>query len=141
MLDDAAEIAELFAATRAASLPYLPVLHSADEDFQYFSGVLASCEVWVAESGGDIVGFCAFRDGWVDHLYVSPASARNGIGNALLDRAKSANTQIKLWAFQRNNAARDFYRALGFREIQMTDGAENEEREPDVLLEWRRPVK
>ncbi len=37
---------------------------------------------------------------------------------------------------QRNNRARAFYERHGFRVARMTDGADNEEREPDILYVW-----
>jgi hypothetical protein len=37
---------------------------------------------------------------------------------------------------QFNAAARRFYERHGFVEVMSTDGARNEEREPDVRLEW-----
>ena len=82
---------------------------------------------------GEFVGMCAFRDGWVDHLYVHPAHHRSGIGAALLHKAKDANEQLQLWAFQRNENALRFYASQGFRLVKTTDGRGNEEREPDAL--------
>jgi hypothetical protein len=38
--------------------------------------------------------------------------------------------------FQRNLRALDFYARYGCVEVRRTDGAENLEREPDVLLRW-----
>jgi hypothetical protein len=34
-------------------------------------------------------------------------------------------------------AARSFYERRGLRLVELTDGAGNEEREPDALYEWR----
>jgi hypothetical protein len=45
---------------------------------------------------------------------------------------------VRLWTFQKNAAAIRFYLAHGFREVERTDGSRNEEREPDILLEWAR---
>ena len=92
--------------------------------------------MWVAERAGELVGMCAFRDGWVDQLYVHPAHHRRGIGAALLRKAKDANAPLQLWAFRRNEIALRFYEAHGFAVVRTTDGAGNEEREPDALLAW-----
>ncbi len=97
--------------------------------------MFAESEVWVAEAEA-IEGFIAFRSGWVDHLYVDPARQRQGLGKALLAISMKRGTPLRLWVFQRNAAAIDFYRACGFREIERTDGSRNEEREPDMLMEW-----
>lgn len=129
-------MARLFRAVWRASLPYLPVLHTPAEDLAFFRDhVFAECEVWVA---GEVDGFIASRAGWVDHLYVRPDCQRGGVGTALLKQAMATHPSLRLWAFQRNNVAIRFYRARGFREIERTDGSRNEEREPDILMEWTR---
>jgi len=64
--DDVETVARLFRAVRRTCLPYLPDLHTADEDLGFFRDhVFAECEVWVAQ-GEAIDGFIAFRAGWVD---------------------------------------------------------------------------
>ena len=123
---------------RSACLPFLPDLHTPDEDLQFFRGtVFAQCEVWIA-AGDAIDGFIAFREGWVDHLYVRPERQREGIGTVLLAQAMQTHPLLRLWTFQRNETAIRFYSARGFREIERTDGSRNEEREPDILFEWTR---
>ena len=132
-------VAALFRLSKEAALPYLPDLHMPEEDRAFFrERVFATCEVWVAERNGVIVGFCAFREGWIDQLYVHPAHHRTGVGAALLRKAKNANERLQLWTFQRNAGARAFYEAKGFRCIKTTDGSSNEEREPDALYMWSR---
>jgi ribosomal protein S18 acetylase RimI-like enzyme len=132
--DDAEAVARLLRAVQRACLPYLPDLHTPEEDLAFFRDrVFAECEVWIA---GAIDGFIAFRPGWVDHLYVRPECHGQGIGRALLAVAMNSQAPLRLWVFQRNTAAIGFYRSRGFREIERTDGSGNEEREPDVLMEW-----
>jgi ribosomal protein S18 acetylase RimI-like enzyme len=134
--DDAEAVARLHGEVRAACLPYLPDLHDAAETLRYFrERVFPASEVCVAGTGAP-VGFCAFRSGWVDHLYIRPDCHRQGIGTALLGRAMAANARLRLWTFQRNAPAIAFYCAHGFRTVRETDGSRNEERQPDVLLEW-----
>jgi hypothetical protein len=43
---------------------------------------------------------------------------------------------LRLHVFQRNYRARAFYEARGFTAAAFSDGADNEEQEPDVLYEW-----
>jgi putative acetyltransferase len=134
---DVAAVARLFRTVRRACLPYLPDLHTPEEDFCFFRDhVFAECEVWVAQAAA-IDGLIAFRTGWVDHLYVHPECQRQGLGKALLAVAMKG-ARLRLWVFQRNNAAIRFYDAHGFREVERTDGGHNEEREPDMLMEWTR---
>jgi putative acetyltransferase len=136
--DESAAVAALFRLSRQAAPPHLPDLHTPDEDRAFFRDrVFAECSVWVASIAGSLAGFCAFRDGWVDHLYVAPEQQRRGIGTALLDQAKREQRELRLWTFQRNANARAFYEKHGFA-VQRLTGGENEEREPDVLYVWVR---
>ncbi|MBL8839411.1 MAG: GNAT family N-acetyltransferase [Alphaproteobacteria bacterium] len=143
---DSGTVARLHRATVRACLPFLPDLHTAEEDSAYFRDRLfRDCTVWVAEvpagRAASIVGYCAFRPDWVDHLFVDPAHHGEGIGGALLDRAMAANDRLMLWVFQRNAAAISFYVARGFRLVRTTDGSDNEEGEPDALYAWSRSRK
>jgi GNAT superfamily N-acetyltransferase len=138
-VEESAALAALFRLSREAALPYLPELHTPAEDQAYFrERVVVACEVWVAEAEGTAIGFCAFRNGWIDHLYVHPAHQRRGAGSALVRTAMAANERLALWTFQRNANARRFYEAHSFRCVRLTDGRDNEEREPDALYEWVR---
>ena len=66
--DDIETVAHLHRAVRTACLPYLPELHTPEEDLRYFrERVFPTCTVWV---GGETRLAGAFRDGWVEHLYV-----------------------------------------------------------------------
>ncbi len=137
--DDAAEIARLFRHSRQSALPYLPTLHTTHEDLHYIRDqVLPNNDVFAArEISGKIIGFIAFDKEWINHLYVSPEFVRRGIGLRLLNIAKAQNTKLRLWTFQKNELAKQFYSKHGFNVIAETDGVDNEEKEPDVLFEWR----
>ncbi len=138
---DAAALAELHRTVRAATMPYLPDLHTTAEDLWFFENrVLVECTVQVAAGEDSLLGFGAYRPGWLDHLYVDPARHGQGLGTALLGIAQAENDTLKLWVFQRNQRAIDFYRRRGFVELERADGVGNEEKEPDMLMEWRRPV-
>lgn len=100
--------------------------------------VLPHQDVWMAVRDNDIVGMIALTEDWVHHLYVDPACWRAGSGSALLELAKHRRPNgFRLWTFQRNTLARGFYRKHGLTEIRLTDGYDNEEKEPDVLLGWK----
>ncbi len=94
--------------------------------------------VWGAFDGAAMRGIIAFREGWIDQLYVLPTAQRRGVGKDLLQVAQNAFDRLQLWTFQRNAPALRFYEARGFALIQQTDGARNEEKEPDALYLWTR---
>ncbi len=137
-MDDAARIHRIAFDER---LPWLAGLHTPDEDRAFYrERIFPRCEVWgAAAEGGDIVGIIAFRDGWIDQLYVLPQHQGRGAGGALLAVAQAAWPALQLYTFQRNAAARRFYERRGFVAAREGDGSANEEREPDVLYRWERP--
>lgn len=120
-------------------LPWPSGLHTPDEDRIFFrERVFADCEVWGAIDD-EVIGFIAFRKGWIDQLYVLPHRQNQGAGRVLLQVAKGASPSLMLWTFQRNAPARRFYEKHGFVAVKQTDGSGNEEREPDVLYQWQTP--
>ena len=117
----------------------LAALHTPEEDQWFFrERVFNTCEMWGAFDGAAMRGIIAFREGWIDQLYVLPTAQRRGVGKDLLQVAQKAFDRLQLWTFQRNAPARRFYEARGFALIQQTDGARNEEKEPDALYLWTR---
>ncbi len=129
-------VAALMRASRTAAMPYLPALHTPDEDRAYVRDhVFAGCDVRVVDLDGEIAGFIAVRAGWIDHLYVRPDRWDCGVGSVLLRSALAGGASLQLWTFQRNERARTFYERFGFRSVRTTPG-DNEEREPDVLYAW-----
>jgi GNAT superfamily N-acetyltransferase len=135
---DADAIAEVYLASRRASMPYLPSLHTDEETREWIRDVvLARNEVWVAAAGDRVDGFLALNGEVLEHIYVAPRLQGSGLGSALLAKAKQLRPNgFRLWVFQRNMQARGFYEARGMRVVEFTDGSGNEEREPDVLYEW-----
>lgn len=119
------------------ALPWLAGLHTPQEDLSFFQDrVFQTCELWGAFRNNQMIGMIAFRSDWVDHLYVLPEAQGCGVGSRLLQIAKDASTGLSLWTFQRNQRARQFYESGGFVLVRETDGAGNEEKEPDALYRW-----
>lgn len=134
---DAPAIASLLRTTRQTSLSFLPNLHSPAEELVFVANnILPEGDVWIAEHKS-AMGFIAFRDGWIDHLYVHPLSQGQGVGRALLAKALEDGARRQLWTFQANARARRFYESHGFKPVEFTDGAGNEENTPDVRYVWR----
>jgi len=122
------------------ALPWLTGLHTPEEDrWFYRERVFTGCQVHGAFEGGALTGIIAFRSDWIDQLYVLPEVQGCGVGSELLQVAKRACDCLQLWTFQRNLRAHRFYEARGFALVEETDGARNEEKEPDARYLWARP--
>ena len=136
--DDMDEAARVHRAAFDDRLPWLAGLHTPEEDRPYFQDqVFPWCDVWGAIGAG-LIGFIAFRRGWIEQFYVLPARQGQGVGEALLNIAKDAFPELQLWTFQRNAPARRFYEKRGFTALEKGDGSGNEGREPDILYRWTR---
>jgi putative acetyltransferase len=138
--EDAAVCARIHRDVMRTSLSFLPELHTAEEDFRYFSEKLFPFNaVWVVEEAGEVVGYIAFQPHFVEHLYILPEHQDRGLGARLLEKAMAGARELRLWTFQANAKARRFYERHGFTAERLTDGADNEEKQPDVLYHWVRP--
>jgi GNAT superfamily N-acetyltransferase len=135
---DADAIATVHRTAMREALPYLPDLHTAEEDRAWVANVvLPRQEVWVAEAAGRVVGVAALDGEMLAQLYILPGEQGRGIGSALLATAMARHPAgMRLYAFQRNTRARGFYERRGFVAVEFGDGSGNEEGEPDVLYEW-----
>ena len=138
---EARRVAEVIVASRREFLPFAPMMHSVEAVEQWVRTDLISVgAVTVALMGGEIVGVLALstesETTWVDQLYIHPLHVGQGIGSALLSLAvASAPASVRLYTFQQNNRARNFYERHGFVAVEFSDGSTNEEKCPDVMYE------
>lgn len=125
------------AARRAAPMP--PSVHEDHEHLPFLRGRMAAGdEVWLAEADGVVVGYARMTATWLDDLYVVPGHAGQGVGSMLLDLVKVRRPAgFALWVFEMNTPACAFYARHGLVEVERTDGAGNEEQQPDIRMEWR----
>jgi ribosomal protein S18 acetylase RimI-like enzyme len=138
-LDDMAVVATIHRRAFFATMPHMPALHTPEEDLAYYANVVfRKIEISLAELSGAPAGFVAFRAGWVEHLYILPDHQGRGLGSELLVSVQQSMDPVRLWTFQCNLRARRFYEKHGFRIVRETDGAGNEERQPDILYLWTR---
>jgi GNAT superfamily N-acetyltransferase len=144
---DAARIADILLAARAAFLPYAPSPHTDDEVRAWVLDVLVPREtVTVASLYDRIAGIIAAHEAdaitWITQLYLDPSLVGRGIGSRLLAHAlATAPRPVRLYTFQQNAGARRFYERHGFAPIAFADGSGNEERCPDVLYDYAAGVR
>ncbi len=135
--DDAELIADVYYASFRL-LTFLPMLHDL-KSYRWYAAerMLKECAVTIAEDDTGIVAFLARQGEEVRQLYTRPDRIGQGAGTQLIEAAKANDVAaLELWCFQANTRARRFYEARGFRVIRITEGADNEERTPDVRYRW-----
>jgi GNAT superfamily N-acetyltransferase len=135
---DGERVAEIFLMSRQAAMPWLARPRTDDETrWWHINVLLPQGTLVVAERDQQVVGFAHPVDGCLNALYVAPPAQGTGVGTALFEHTMALQPDgFDLWVFQRNTRALDFYARFGCVEVRRTDGASNEEHEPDVLLRW-----
>ncbi|MFD9025026.1 GNAT family N-acetyltransferase [Streptomyces parvulus] len=137
---DASAAAEVWLRSFAAALPTVVRPRTDDEVRAFFRHVVVERhEAWVAEeAGGAVAGVMVLDGEELSQLYLAPERRGRGLGDRFVALAKErVPGGLSLWTFQVNGPARRFYERHGFSAAEWTDGARNEEREPDVRYVWR----
>lgn len=135
VLDDAKEIAQFYYDIRQDTVP--PIHEVGGIEWYIANRLIPRGSSYVLIQDDEIVGWLDVHEDWVDQLYCKRGHTGKGIGKQLLDFAKTQSpTGLQLWTFQVNQGARKFYQREGFREVELTDGQNNEEKTPDVRLVW-----
>jgi ribosomal protein S18 acetylase RimI-like enzyme len=108
------------------------------QDIEYFrEHVLMDNTVYVAEVDGRPAGFMAMRNDFIDMLYIHPDHWRKGVGQALIDFARTLSPQhVWLYTLQINVNARAFYEKNKFV-AEKLGISPAPELEPDVEYHWR----
>ena len=117
---------------------WMPRVHTRAEDVAHAGMMIDRGWVTVAEHAAGVVGFAALDGPEVHALYVVRDQRGRGVGSALLEGAKAGKDMLRLWTFQANAGAQRFYLRHGFAEVRRTDGAENDEKLPDIRFAWTR---
>ena len=109
-----------------------------DDDYrEHFTNRIANDhEVWLAVRVGRPAGVMAITEEWIEQLYVDPPQQRQGVGSALLARAKALSpNSLRLVTLQRNAGACRFYERHGFAAYDrgLSPPPENE---PDISYMW-----
>ena len=107
---------------------------------EYFHKVVAENQMWVYELENTPVGFLGIQNDFIDRLYVDPKYQRRGIGQKLLEYARTLSPD-HLWLYtdQANKISRPFYEKNDFV-AEKFDVSPPPESEPDVEYHWR-PVR
>lgn len=112
-----------------------------DDECYFRDTILEKCEVWVAERGGELLGFMAIEGSYIDQLFVDINHQHQGVGGALMEKAQALSPDyLRLHTFQRNEQARRFYENRGFKAVRFGVSAPPE-NEPDVEYRWRPVIR
>lgn len=131
---DAAGIAQVFHASvhGLACANYAPeqldAWSPAPRDAAWYQARAGTRAAWVAERGGEIVGFAELEpDGHVDMVYVAPAAARQGVATALYEalEAQARESGFARLFVEASETALPFFIRMGFGSPQRRDFQRN----------------
>ena len=78
------------------ALPTLAGRYTPEQDHWFFrERVFPVCEVWGAFADRGMTGVIAFREGWIDQLYVLPEAQGQGVGSSLLEIARISFDRVR----------------------------------------------
>lgn len=84
-------------------------------NFDMVKQQLASAEVYVAETNGQIQGFIGLMDTYIAGIFVDQTCRSQGVGRQLLACAKEKHDALTLSVYRENRRAVSFYLREGFQ--------------------------
>ena len=97
--------------------PFLDERFLAQERREIAETYLPNSETWVYELDGRVVGFISLVGNEVGGIFVDARIQRQGIGRALMDKARGMRDYLELDVFENNRIGRNFYKKYGFVQI------------------------
>jgi GNAT superfamily N-acetyltransferase len=112
--------------------------HTMEQQCAYLlNNVVPTNRVVIAVVGNRVIGFVAASDERIDQLYVHRDYQGAGVGSQMLQWAKENSCgRLHLFTFERNERARRFYEARGFKIVAR--GFEKYWQLADIKYEWCR---
>ncbi|TWT95184.1 putative N-acetyltransferase YjaB [Botrimarina colliarenosi] len=142
--DDVADVVAVWEAATRLAHPFLSEAFLTQERHNLPNLYLPNAEtwVWVAEGQGGVaegrvVGFVALLGAEIGGLFVDPPYSRQGIGGALLQRAREEKGTLEVEVFEANPIGRAFYARHGFIPL----GQSTHEPTGQTLLRLRLPAE
>ena len=97
--------------------------------------LMMQAEVYVYETGGEILGFAGLNGELIEGLFVSEKAQSRGIGKQLLDFLKTKKAELRLNVYQKNTRAIRFYEREGFK-VQ-SEGLDEATGEREYAMTWQ----
>lgn len=108
------------------------------QNYNFVKQMLPQSEIYVYEDeeSDQIKGFVGLQDEFIAGIFVQQEARAQGIGQRLLNYAKSLHHCLKLSVYQKNELAIKFYKQNGFEVIRgQLDDATNEK---EFLMQWQK---
>lgn len=115
--DDINELLNAWYSASQVAHPFLDEAFLVEEREKLAEIYLPNAETWVYELDGTVVGFISLAGNEVGGIFVDSQFQRQGIGRALMDKARSLHDVLVLDVFEANPVGRQFYEKYGFVQV------------------------
>jgi len=111
---DLGDVLQCWSSASAVAHPFLSEEFQAQERLNIENLYLPNAETWVWQAADAVEGFVALVGNEVGGLFVDAKSQRAGIGQALIDHARTLHGELEVEVFTENSLGRAFYSKVGF---------------------------
>lgn len=113
---DLAVVMQIWLKTNIETHSFIPATYWKN-NFEEVKAALLHAEVYVAEVGGQIVGFIGLNQTIIEGIFVKKGMRSRGIGKQLLDYVKKIKPELQLEVYKENPRAIKFYEREQFIKI------------------------
>lgn len=96
--------------------------------------VIPASKIYVQDIDG-VKGFIGLTDNYIAGLFVTADFRRQGIGQALLQKAKQQYNELLVNVYKQNESAIAFYLSQGFTIV--AEGVNEENNQPELLMQCK----
>lgn len=134
--EDLERIVEIWLEANARAHGFIPRQYWLDQ-LPLVRTLLPQAELYVWQDGdGAVQGFLGLNGAHIEGIFVWPPVQSQGIGKALLERAKAGHGSLALSVYRKNDRAAAFYRREGFRVRR--EGVDASTGEAESRMIWER---
>lgn len=103
-------------------------------NYDLVKSIISASQIYVQDLNG-VKGFIGLMDNYIAGLFVDNSVHRQGIGLALLQKAKQQYSELFVNVYKKNTNALAFYLSQGFMVI--SEGINEETNEPELLMQCK----
>lgn len=101
------------------------------QNYEFVKMLIPMSTIYVQDLNG-VKGFIGLTENYISGLFVDKDFQRQGIGKALIDKAKQRFNELLVHVYKKNSAAIDFYLSQNFEIV--SESINEETNEPELLL-------
>lgn len=103
-------------------------------NYELVKSIMPASEIYVQDLDG-VKGFIGLMDNYIAGLFVATQYRHQGIGQALLQKAKQQYNELFINVYKQNESAITFYLSQGF--VVISEGINEETNQPELLMQCK----